>query len=142
MLNPNIRHMSHKVGLSIWHFEWCTKYRYKMMNRFEIKNLVEACIRKSAFEHRIKLRVLSVLPDHVHALVSLPNGMTDCQALAILKGRSSYLIFQKREHIRLRYPQGHFWAPSSYSATVGMNDLESCTTYIQNQESHHNVVFT
>ena len=112
------------------------------MQRLEIKNLVTATIRKAATEHGITFRVLAVLPEHVHALATLPNGMTDSRALALLKGRSSYLIFRNREHVRLRYPKGHFWAPSSYSATVGVNDLAACEAYIRNQEAHHNVTFT
>jgi len=47
------------------------------MGRLEIKNLVQAAIRKAAHEHGIAFRVLNVLPEHVHALASLPNGMTD-----------------------------------------------------------------
>ena len=137
----DMRRLSHKVTMNFWHFEWCTKYRYKMMRRGEIKNLVAAAIRKAATEHGIVFRVLSVLPEHVHSLATLPNGMTDSQALALLKGRSSYLIFRNREHVALRYPKRHFWAPSSYSATVGVNDLAACESYIKNQETHHNVTF-
>ena len=106
-----LRRMSHKVGMNYWHFEWCTKYRYKMMKRLEIKNFVSAAIRKAAHEHGILFRVLRVLPEHVHVLTTLPNGMTDSRALALLKGRSSFLIFRNREHIALRYPHKHFWAP-------------------------------
>jgi putative transposase len=113
-----------------------------MMQRSEIKNLVTAAIRKAAHENGIVFRKLKVLPDHVHSLATLPNGMTDSKALALLKGRSSYLIFRNREHVALRYPKRHFWAPSSYSATVGVNDLAACDAYIENQESHHGVVFT
>ena len=134
--------LSHKVCMNYWHLEWCKKYRYKMMRREEIKNLVEATIRKAAHEHGIIIHELSVMPDHVHMLVTLPNGMTDSRALQLLKGRSAYLIFRNREHVRLRYPQGHFWAPSSCALTVGHNDLKTCKNYIRNQAEHHNVAFT
>ncbi len=112
------------------------------MRRLELKNLVEAAIRKAAHEHQIHIHVIAVMPDHVHLLVSLPNGMTDIKALQLLKGRSSYMIFRNREHVRLRYPKGHFWAPSNCSLTVGRNDLDTCFNYIENQEAHHNVVYT
>ena len=29
---------SHAVGISMWHFEWCTKYRYKMFGKEEYRN--------------------------------------------------------------------------------------------------------
>ena len=85
--------------------------------------------------------MLSVLPEHVHSLATLPNGMTDSKALGLLKGLSSYLIFRNLEHVALRYPKRHFCAPSSYSAMVGVNDLAACEAYIKNQEAHHNVGF-
>jgi putative transposase len=113
-----------------------------MMRREEIKNLVAAAIRKAAKEHKITIHELSVMPEHVHMLVTLPNNMTDSKALQLLKGRSAYLIFKNRENIRLRYPQGHFWAPSSCALTVGHNDIDTCTGYIRKQAEHHNVTFT
>lgn len=137
MVDVILRRFSHKVGTNYWHLEWCTKYRYKMMKRLEIKNLVEAAIRKSAHEHLIRIHLISVMPEHVHLLVSLPHGMTDSKALQLLKGRSAYLIFRNREHVRLRYPQGHFWAAGGCAVTVGYNDLNTTSNYIQNQEEHH-----
>ena len=137
MINTTLRHSSHKVGMNYWHFEWCTKYRYNMMGKPDLKNLVSATIRKSAREHRIKIHILKVLPDHVHLLVTLPNQMLDSKAAMLLKGRSAFLVFRNREHVRFRYPKGHFWAPSYMATTVGYNDLDAIITYIDNQEKHH-----
>lgn len=50
----------HSVGISMWHFEWCSKYRYKMFQKDKYKNLVTACIRKAASMHEIKILELSV----------------------------------------------------------------------------------
>ena len=95
---------SHYVGISMWHFEWCTKYRYKMFGKFEYKSLAEACIRKQAFKHNIKIRELSVMPEHVHLTVGLPANMSPSKALQLLKGGSSYLFFKHHPKARLRYP--------------------------------------
>ena len=142
MVDTNLKHYSHKVGVNYWHFEWCTKYRYNMMQRLELKNLVQAAIRKAAKEHKIGIRILKVLPDHIHMLVTLPNNMTDSKARMLLKGRSAYLIFRNRGNIRLRYPQGHFWSAGSCAVTVGYNDLSSMIKYIENQEMHHGLIST
>ena len=107
------------------------------MKRLELKNLVAATIRKAAHEHNIRIHILKVLPDHIHMVATLPNNMTDSRAAMLLKGRSAYLIFRNREHVRLRYPKGHFWSPSYCSITVGYNDLSSIIEYIENQEQHH-----
>ncbi|MCF7861323.1 transposase [Candidatus Woesearchaeota archaeon] len=101
MISTTLRHSSHKVGMNYWHFEWCTKYRYNMMSKLDLKNLVCATIRKSAKEHQIKIHILKVLPDHIHLLATLPNQMLDSRAAMLLKGRLAYLIFRNREHVRL-----------------------------------------
>ncbi len=137
MISTTLKHFSHKVGLNFWHFEWCTKYRYNMMRKLENKNLVEAAIRKAANEHNIKIHHISVLPDHLHLLATLPKGMTDSKAFQLLKGRSAYLIFRNKEKTRLRYPKGHFWSPGGCAVTVGYNDLTPMVNYIESQEEHH-----
>lgn len=137
-----LNHFSHKVGVNYWHMEWCPKYRYKMMQKLGNKNLVAAAIRKAAHEHGIVIHYLAVMPDHVHTLATLPHGMTDSKAFNLLKGRSSYIIFRVKEKFRLRYPNGHFWSPGGFATTVGYNDLNSMIAYIENQQQHHNVVFT
>ena len=113
-----------------------------MMQKLENKNLVAATIRKAAYENGIIIHYLAVMPDHVHVLVTLPHGMTDSKAFNLLKGRSSYIIFRVKEKFRLRYPKGHFWSPGGFASTVGYNDLNSMIAYIENQEAHHQVVFT
>ena len=131
------RKSSHKVGFSVWHLVWATKYRYKMMRKANNKNLVAAAIRKSACEHGIAVLELAVQADHVHSLVRLPRGMTDSRAFMLLKGRSAYLIFRNKEKTRLRYPRGHFWSPGGCATTVGQADYQTVVRYIENQESHH-----
>ena len=136
-IKVNFKRTSHKVGLNFWHFEWCTKYRYNMMNKYGLKNLVKASLIRASKENNIKIHMLEVMPDHIHMLVSLPNNMTDSEAIRLLKGRSAYIIFRNRPHVRYRYPRGHFWSAGSFSATVGYNDLDSMTKYIKNQKEHH-----
>ena len=138
-MNVNLNHYCHKIGVNFWHMEWCPKYRYKMMQKLENKNLVAAAIRKAAFENGIVIHYLKVLPEHIHTLVSLPHGMDDSKAFNLLKGRSAYIIFRVKEKFRLRYPKGHFWSPGGFATTVGYNDLNATIAYIESQEAHHNI---
>ena len=116
---------SHAKGINFWHLEWCTKYRYRCMRKTENKNMVEAAIRKAASEAKIQIHNLEVMPEHVHALVTLPRGTTDSEALRRLKGRSAYLIFRHKPNFRLRYPKGHFWSRGSFATTVGFADYRN-----------------
>jgi len=134
-----LEHYSHKVGINFWHINWQTKYRYDMFAKFKYKKLCEACIRKVAHNHNIKIRVISVMPEHVHLTATLPRSMIDEKALQLLKGGSSYLFFKNHPKARLRYPQGHLWSRGGSAVTVGYNELYATERYILEQAQHHAV---
>ena len=136
-VNIELEHYDHKVGINFWHMNWQTKYRYCMFAKFKYKSLCEACIRKAASRHNIKIHVIFVMPDHVHMLATLPKGMTDEKALQLLKGCSSYSFFKNHPKARLRYPQGHLWSRGGSAVTVGYNQLSDTIKYILEQAKHH-----
>ena len=124
---------SHSVGISMWHFEWCSKYRYKMFAKEEYKNLIIACIRRAATMHEIKIIELNVQPEHVHCVVGIKLSMSATYALQILKGVSARLFFQFHERARLRYPKGHLWSPGKFAASLGFIQVETARNYVRNQ---------
>jgi len=128
---------SHAVGVSMWHFEWCTKYRYKMFGKEEYRNLITACIRRAASMHEIKIVELNVQPEHVHCVVGIRLTMTPIKALQILKGVSSRLFFQFHKKAELRYPKHHLWSPGKFAASLGFIQLDVATSYVRNQDEHH-----
>ena len=136
-VNVELEHHNHKVGINFWHLEFVTKYRYNMFAKFEYKSLCEACIRKASYRHGIKIHIISVMPDHIHMLVTLPKGMTDEKALQLIKGCSAYYFFKHHEKARLRYPQGHLWGRGGCAVTVGYNQFSDTEKYILNQAKHH-----
>ena len=125
---------SHSIGISMWHFEWCTKYRYQMFRKEEQRNLVSACIRKVASMHDIKIIELNVQPDHVHCVVGISLSISPAYALQIMKGGSAYLFFKYQYKARLRYPRGHLWSPGKFVASVGFIQLDTAKEYVRNQE--------
>ena len=131
------RRNAHSVGVSLWHMEWCTKYRYKMMRKEENRKLMEACIRRSASINGVKILDIAVESEHVHVVVELTFSKTPSWALQILKGGSSFLFFRKKPNTRLRYPRGHFWSPGKFASSVGFIELDAARTYVQNQRRHH-----
>jgi putative transposase len=131
---------AHSVGISIWHFEWVTKYRYQMYKKEEYCNLMTACVRNMAHKHGIKIIVLEVLPEHVHCEVELTLAMSPSWALQILKGGSSFLFFGKHPRARLRYPRGHLWSKGKFAASVGFVQKDVVTDYIRNQRAHHQLI--
>ena len=127
----------HSIGDSIWHMEWCPKYRYQMFRKFKYKNLIAACIRKAATEYCIKILILNVMPDHLHTVIKLPLTMTPSKALQLLKGKSAYLFFRVHPKARLRYPKGHLWSRGKFATSIGYSDLPTTLRYVLNQENHH-----
>ena len=131
------QHINSAVRESLWHAVWCTKYRYKIFSKFHNKNLAEACIRKSATNHKIQIVEIKVMPDHVHAIIRLPTTMCIEDALQILKGGSAYIFFRNAPKMRLRYPQGHLWSKGKFYSTIGYSDFPTTLDYVKNQEQHH-----
>ena len=133
----SLKKYAHKVGINFWHIEFTTKYRYKMFGKFKQQHICEASIRRAAHRHGIKVHVLFVLPEHVHMRVSLPHGMTDSEAMNLLKGGSAYYFFKNHPNSRLRLPRGHLWSPGGCVTSVGYNDISTVDNYIINQAEHH-----
>ena len=72
---------NHFVGISMWEFEWVTKYRYKMFRKLKYRKLVEACIRRAASMHGIKWIELNVQPEHIQGTAAIPMTMSPSKAL-------------------------------------------------------------
>jgi len=136
-MKTSYSHHNHAVGDNFWHMQWCPKYRYQIFRKFKYKNLVAACIRKTAKEHGIVVHALEVMEDHIHTVVSIPHTMSVSRATQLLKGRSSYLFFKYHEEARLRYPQGHLWSRGTFRTSVGYSDLPTTLKYVNEQQAHH-----
>ena len=125
---------AHSVAWSTWHFEWCTKYRYKAFKQERIKNFCLIALEEAAKRHNIKILDLEVDLDHVHMIASLPLIMSPSRALNLIKGFSTHLIFKLVPNLKLRYPKGHLWSKGKFMASVGYITLENAKKYL---EEHH-----
>lgn len=128
---------NHYVGISIWHFEWVTKYRYQMFKKGEYKNLITACIRRAASMHKIEFIELNVQAEHVHCVAKIPATMSPSKALQLLKGGSAYWFFRNHEKARLRYPKGHLWSRGRFFSSIGFVQINTVREYVRNQDVHH-----
>ena len=127
----------HGVGVMMLHLQWCTKYRYKMFRKIKYKNLLTACIRRSASKHNIKIIELEVQPEHIHCVVEVSFTMSVSKTLQLLKGGSSKLFFEFHKKARFRYPRGHLWSRGKFASSVGFVQLDVVKEYVKNQSEHH-----
>ena len=65
-------------------------------------------IEEACKKHGIKIEIINVQSDHVHLIVDCPRTMCDSKMIQIVKGLSSYLLFQMCECLRKRYSPGIF----------------------------------
>ena len=96
MAELELKHYNHKVSVNVHHLEWCTKYRYRMFKQDKYKKLCEEILFETAGRHRMTVRELGVMPEHVHVSVECPPNMSQSKALQILKGNLSYQLFRQQ----------------------------------------------
>ena len=122
------------VGWSCWHFEWCTKYRYKIFTFEKDKNLCSIFLREGAKRYSFEILDLEVDNNHVHVLASLPLRMNPIDVVGHLKGFTSTCLFIALPRLGKVYEKGHLWSPGKFVASVGHITLEKAKVYI---EEHH-----
>jgi len=108
-----------------------------MFGKIKYKNLITACIRRSASRNKIKIIEIDVQPEHVHCVVEVCFTMTVSKTLQILKGGSSKLFFEFHEKAKLRYPRRHLWSRGKFASSVGFVQLDVVKNYVKNQSEHH-----
>lgn len=125
---------AHSVAWNTWHFEWCTKYRYKIFKQDYIKNLCLIAVTEAAKKNKVEVLEIEVSVNHIHVIASIPMTMSPSKALNLIKGFSAYLLFRLVPNLRLRYPKGHLWSKGKFMASVGHITLENAKKYL---EDHH-----
>jgi putative transposase len=76
---------------------------------------------------------LSVQPDHVHTILSIPPKYSVSSILGFLKGRLSLRMFRRYERIGKRFWGRHLWTRGYCVSTIGL-DEEQIRRYVQWQE--------
>jgi len=77
------------------------------------KKLCEDILYEIVQRYNIGIIELSVMPDHIHAVVQFPPTISVSQALHLLKGAFSYELFKRQPLLRYRYSHGSFWSPGN-----------------------------
>lgn len=132
----------HGVGWSIWHLEWVTKYRHAVFEDAELQKLCGIAFEEAAKKYKIRLDEYEVQPDHVHLLVYLRPSMSPAEAVRLIKGYSSRLLFLVAEQKLKRFywnppSQRSLWGDGKFMASVGHITLEKAKKYVENQKAHH-----
>ena len=134
------KHYENSVGNNLQSIQITTKCRYEMMRREQFKIYCKIAIEEACKRHKIEIKILKVMNEHIHMIVDCPRTMSVAKLLQIIKGFSAYLMFRLVPNFRKRYPKGHFWSEGYFCVSCG-SDFERAMKYIENQEWHHSVKY-
>ena len=136
----------HGIGWSTWHFEWVTKYRYKVFRVEQLQKLCVIFLHEAARRHKFKLDELEVAEDHVHVIASLRPSMSPARAVQLLKGYTSHMLFQTEERSLKNFywrdaKKRSLWGDGKFMASVGHITLETAKDYVKNHKAHDTKLF-
>jgi putative transposase len=130
------KNYENSVGNNLQSIQITTKYRCKMMRKDLLKVDCKLAIEEACMKHKIDLKILKVLDEHVHLIVDCPRTISVAKMMQLIKGLSSYILFRLCPALKKRYPKGNFWSEGYFCVSCG-SDYEKAMKYIENQEMHH-----
>ena len=131
-MKKTYRKTPHTVYDIKYHFVFCPKYRYEVLQE-SLKARLEEIISEICEAMEIKIEEGKICKDHVHMCLSVPPRYSPAEVMKRVKGRSSERVFREFPKIRERYWGEHFWARGYFVSTVGI-DEETIKKYIASQE--------
>jgi putative transposase len=93
------KQQSHVVSQCNYHIVWCPKYRFRVLTGL-VKDLVEHDIKMLCQWKGCEVEELSVQPDHIHMLVSIPPKVSVSELMELLKYKLAIELFKSCVHAK------------------------------------------
>jgi putative transposase len=127
------RKLTHVVYKCDYHIVFAPKYRFRILTG-AIAEMVERDIRALSAWRAVEVWELSVQPDHVHLVCSIPPKVSVSDFMGLLKGKLAIKLFKSYPKLRKKpYWGNHFWSRGYFVSTVGV-DEEMIRRYVRYQE--------
>ena len=124
--------LAHTRWMCKYHIVFTPKYRRLIIYK-QIKKDIQQIIKDLCKWKGVEIIEGSMMPDHIHLLVSIPPKMSVSSFLGYLKGKSAMMIFDRHANLKYKFGNRHFWCKGYYVSTVGINE-ETIRKYIREQE--------
>jgi putative transposase len=124
--------LSHTRWECKYHLVWIPKYRKKALYG-QLRQYLGPLIKDLASQRECQILEGHLMPDHVHALVSIPPKYAVSQVVGFLKGKSAIQVARVYMGQKRSFIGQHFWARGFFVSTVGI-DEQTLRAYIQAQE--------
>ena len=122
--------MSHRYESILLHCVFSTKHRQLLIPE-NLKKKLWAYVGGIARTNKFQALAVGGMPDHVHALLSIPASMAVAKAVQLIKGGSSKWI---NDHSASR---SFAWQDSYGVFSIGISQVEETVRYINMQKEHH-----
>jgi len=119
-----------------YHLVWCPKHRKPILEKPEVKQLLEDQIHTIAATKGFEVLALEIQPDHIHLFVSAPPFDSPIEIVKVFKGVTALRLFKKFPELQNKYWKGKLWSPSYYVGTAGHVSAETIRKYIEEQAIH------
>ena len=115
------------------HLIWATLNRDRVLNKKAAAGLSRYLL-EYAEEQGVYMKINFVNPDHVHALIDVPTGLSIEKVVQLLKGSSSHWV-NSNELLTEKFA----WARGYGAFSVSHSNVDLVARYIVDQEEHHRV---
>ena len=132
--------LAHTRWMCKYHIVFTPKYRRLIIYK-QIKQDIQAIIRDLCKWKGVEIIEGSMMPDHVHLLVSIPPKMSVSVSnfLGYLKGKSAMMIFDRHANLKYKFGNRHFWATGYFVSTVGLNEA-TIAKYVREQQTYDQII--
>lgn len=114
-----------------YHVVWAPKYRRPVLEGV-IADRFKVIARQVCAEHHVIIEALEVMPDHVHALLSVDPQFGVHRIIKRIKGRSARVLREEFPSLKRRLPS--LWTNSYFISTTGGAPLDVIKQYVEQQK--------
>ncbi len=126
---------SNSLAYTIWnckyHIVRAPKYRRQIIYG-KIKAHIGQILRKLCEYKGVEILEANACADCIHMVVSIPPKLSVSQFMGYLKGKSSFMMFDRHANLKYKYGNRQFWCKGYYVDTVGRNE-KAIREYVKNQ---------
>ena len=127
----------HSVEEASYHIVFCPKYRHGIFGYERLRKFCIYLFMRVADRHKVIIRALEVMDDHVHLFVSIRSVHSISQVARYFKGYSAYKMFKVFPWLKEykpgepRFWGGHFWSRGYFYRSVGSTTDKAVEFYIK-----------
>jgi len=97
-----LKRLAHSIYECKYHVVFCPKYRYQILREEVAEYTWQQIYRLCQQKEGVEVLELSVQPDHVHVVVSIPPKYAVSSVMGYLKGKLAIRLFDRYEKLGRR----------------------------------------